>query len=110
MHKRLETQHGQLSVQERTLTEVRRALEKAGVEFIAENGGGVRGSDEEIIGEENTPQWRRDLGDNNFSSTRSGKCTFRGPSIGATEARSTMNGSSLDLAKVSAPIKSPPCV
>jgi hypothetical protein len=40
MHKRLETQHGQLSVQERTLTEVRRALEKAGVEFIAENGGG----------------------------------------------------------------------
>jgi transcriptional regulator with XRE-family HTH domain len=39
--KRLETQPGPLSAQERTLTEIRRALEKAGVEFIAENGGGA---------------------------------------------------------------------
>jgi hypothetical protein len=39
--KRLETQPGPLSAQERTLTELRRALEKAGVEFIAENGGGA---------------------------------------------------------------------
>jgi hypothetical protein len=38
--KRLETQPGELSAQERTLTELRKALEKAGVEFIAENGGG----------------------------------------------------------------------
>jgi transcriptional regulator with XRE-family HTH domain len=39
--KRLETQPGPLSAQERTLTEIRRALEKGGVEFIAENGGGA---------------------------------------------------------------------
>jgi transcriptional regulator with XRE-family HTH domain len=39
--KRLETQPGPLSAQERTLTEIRRALEKAGVEFIAETGGGA---------------------------------------------------------------------
>ena len=39
--KRLETQPGPLSAQERTLAELRRALEKAGVEFIAENGGGA---------------------------------------------------------------------
>jgi predicted transcriptional regulator len=39
--KRLETQPGPLSAQERTLAEIRRALEKAGVEFIAENGGGA---------------------------------------------------------------------
>jgi hypothetical protein len=39
--KRLETQPGPLSAQERTLTELRRALEKAGIEFIAENGGGA---------------------------------------------------------------------
>jgi predicted transcriptional regulator len=39
--KRLETQPGRLSAQERTLSELRRALEKAGVEFIAENGGGA---------------------------------------------------------------------
>jgi hypothetical protein len=39
--KRLETQPGPLSAQERTLTELRRALEKAGVEFIAENSGGA---------------------------------------------------------------------
>jgi transcriptional regulator with XRE-family HTH domain len=39
--KRLETQPGPLSAQERTLTELRKALEKAGVEFIAENGGGA---------------------------------------------------------------------
>jgi transcriptional regulator with XRE-family HTH domain len=38
--KRLETVPGELSAQERTLTALRRALEKAGVEFIAENGGG----------------------------------------------------------------------
>jgi hypothetical protein len=30
-----------LSTQERTLTELRKVLEKAGVEFIAENGGGA---------------------------------------------------------------------
>lgn len=39
--KRLETQPGPLSAQERTLVELRRALEKGGVEFIPENGGGV---------------------------------------------------------------------
>lgn len=39
--KRLETKPGPLSAQERTLTELRKALEKAGVEFIAENGGGA---------------------------------------------------------------------
>jgi hypothetical protein len=39
--KRLETQPGPLSAQERTLTELRRAIERAGVEFIPENGGGV---------------------------------------------------------------------
>ncbi len=39
--KRLETQPGPLSAQERTLTELRKALEKAGVEFIPENGGGA---------------------------------------------------------------------
>jgi transcriptional regulator with XRE-family HTH domain len=39
--KRLETQPGPLSAQERTLAELRRALEKAGVEFIPENGGGA---------------------------------------------------------------------
>lgn len=39
--KRLETQPGVLSAQEKTITELRRALEKAGVEFIAENGGGA---------------------------------------------------------------------
>lgn len=39
--KRLETQPGLLSAQERTLTDLRRALEKAGVEFIPENGGGA---------------------------------------------------------------------
>lgn len=39
--KRLETQPGPLSAQERTLTELRRALEKAGIEFIPENGGGA---------------------------------------------------------------------
>jgi transcriptional regulator with XRE-family HTH domain len=39
--KRLETQPGPLSAQERTLAEIRRALEKAGVGFIAENGGGA---------------------------------------------------------------------
>ncbi|OSI67656.1 helix-turn-helix domain-containing protein [Bradyrhizobium canariense] len=39
--KRLETQPGQLSAQERTLSELRKALEKAGVEFIPENGGGA---------------------------------------------------------------------
>lgn len=39
--KRLETQPGLLAAQERTITELRKALEKAGVEFIAENGGGA---------------------------------------------------------------------
>ena len=39
--KRLETQPGLLSAQERTLTMLRRALEKAGIEFISENGGGA---------------------------------------------------------------------
>ena len=38
--KRLETQPGALAAQERTIAELRNALEKAGVEFIAENGGG----------------------------------------------------------------------
>jgi transcriptional regulator with XRE-family HTH domain len=39
--KRLEIQPGLLAAQERTIAELRRALEKAGVEFIAENGGGA---------------------------------------------------------------------
>src|ERR1700682_3447156 len=39
--KRLETQPGLLAAQDRTIAELRRALEKAGVEFIAENGGGA---------------------------------------------------------------------
>jgi transcriptional regulator with XRE-family HTH domain len=39
--KRLETQPGGLAAQERTIVELRRALETAGVEFIAENGGGA---------------------------------------------------------------------
>jgi hypothetical protein len=30
-----------LAAQERTIAELRRALEKAGIEFIAENGGGA---------------------------------------------------------------------
>jgi transcriptional regulator with XRE-family HTH domain len=38
--KRLETQPGALAAQERTIAELRKALEKAGVEFIAANGGG----------------------------------------------------------------------
>ena len=38
--KRLETQPGPLAAQERTIVELRKALERAGVEFIAENGGG----------------------------------------------------------------------
>jgi transcriptional regulator with XRE-family HTH domain len=39
--KRLETRPGLLAAQERTIAELRKALEKAGVEFIAENGGGA---------------------------------------------------------------------
>lgn len=39
--KRLETQPGPLAAQERTIGELRKALEKAGIEFIAENGGGA---------------------------------------------------------------------
>jgi predicted transcriptional regulator len=39
--KRLETQPGPLAAQERTITQLVTALEKAGVEFIAENGGGA---------------------------------------------------------------------
>ena len=38
--KRLETQPGALAAQERTIVELRNALEMAGIEFIAENGGG----------------------------------------------------------------------
>ena len=38
--KRLETQPGALAAQQRTIAELRKALEKAGIEFIAENGGG----------------------------------------------------------------------
>jgi hypothetical protein len=50
--KRLETQPGPLSAQERTLTEIRRALEKAGIEFIAENGGGARAGEFEFVRED----------------------------------------------------------
>jgi transcriptional regulator with XRE-family HTH domain len=39
--KRLETQPGLLAAQERTIADLRKAIEKAGVEFIAENGGGA---------------------------------------------------------------------
>lgn len=39
--KRLETQPGLLAAQERTIAELRKAIEKAGIEFIAENGGGA---------------------------------------------------------------------
>jgi transcriptional regulator with XRE-family HTH domain len=39
--KRLETQPGELAAQERTIVELRKALETAGIEFIAENGGGA---------------------------------------------------------------------
>src|ERR1700730_11151666 len=39
--KRLETQPGELAAQERTIVELRKALEIAGIEFIAENGGGA---------------------------------------------------------------------
>jgi transcriptional regulator with XRE-family HTH domain len=39
--KRLETQPGELAAQERTVVELRKALETAGIEFIAENGGGA---------------------------------------------------------------------
>jgi transcriptional regulator with XRE-family HTH domain len=39
--KRLETQAGELAAQERTIIELWKALEKAGIEFIAENGGGA---------------------------------------------------------------------
>jgi predicted transcriptional regulator len=39
--KRLETQPGPLAAQERTIRQLVTALEKAGVEFIAENGGGA---------------------------------------------------------------------
>jgi len=38
--KRLETQPGVLAAQKRTIVELRKALEKAGIEFIAKNGGG----------------------------------------------------------------------
>jgi transcriptional regulator with XRE-family HTH domain len=38
--KRLETQPGVLAAQKRTIVELRKALEKAGVEFIEKNGGG----------------------------------------------------------------------
>ena len=39
--KRLETQPGELGAQDRTIQALVRALEKAGVEFIFENGGGA---------------------------------------------------------------------
>ena len=39
--KRLETQPGELGAQDRTIQAIVRALEKAGVVFIPENGGGV---------------------------------------------------------------------
>ena len=39
--KRLETMDGQLKVRLDTLTRIKKALEKAGVEFIDENGGGA---------------------------------------------------------------------
>jgi transcriptional regulator with XRE-family HTH domain len=39
--KRLETRPGQLAAQARTIDNLRSALERAGVEFIAENGGGA---------------------------------------------------------------------
>ena len=39
--KRLEIQPGALAAQQRTIAQLRNALEKAGVEFIAENGGGA---------------------------------------------------------------------
>ena len=39
--KRLETQPGELAAQHRTVQAIVEALEKAGVEFIPENGGGA---------------------------------------------------------------------
>lgn len=39
--KRLETQPGSLAAQERTIAALRKALERAGIEFISENGGGL---------------------------------------------------------------------
>jgi hypothetical protein len=39
--KRLETQPGELGAQERTMDAITKALEKAGIEFIPENGGGA---------------------------------------------------------------------
>ena len=39
--KRLETQPGELGAQNRTIQAIVRALQKAGVEFIPENGGGA---------------------------------------------------------------------
>jgi predicted transcriptional regulator len=39
--KRLETQPGELSAQHRTIQAIVQALERAGVEFIPENGGGA---------------------------------------------------------------------
>jgi transcriptional regulator with XRE-family HTH domain len=39
--KRLETQPGELAAQERTIFELRKALETAGIVFIPENGGGA---------------------------------------------------------------------
>jgi predicted transcriptional regulator len=39
--KRLEAMHGELKVRLDTLTRIKDALEKAGVDFIPENGGGA---------------------------------------------------------------------
>ena len=39
--KRIESMEGELKIRLDTLTKIKTALEKAGVEFIAENGGGA---------------------------------------------------------------------
>ena len=39
--KRIEAMEGELKIRLDTLTKIKTALEKAGVEFIAENGGGA---------------------------------------------------------------------
>jgi predicted transcriptional regulator len=39
--KRLEAMHGELKVRLDTLTKIKEALERSGVEFIPENGGGA---------------------------------------------------------------------
>lgn len=39
--KRIESMEGELKIRLHTLTKIKAALEKAGIEFIAENGGGA---------------------------------------------------------------------